>query len=1000
VFICYAREQAESCRRLAGLLKEREVDAHGDWELTAGDPNYEQRLRTLLAGSTAFVVLLDAVSVKSEACRQEMEWAVEDQKLLLPIQTQASLDPGGLPREIRLVQWIPPAPLELQAQQVIDSLGMDLRLFDLNARITPRALAWESDLRRSNLISGPLLLEAKRWIARSGIDDRLRPKPPERVRRFVRASVVAQRQRTGAIIALSFLLGLTIAGIAWRAREAAKARDIQTDLSLAANAQIAVSAPVVSDSMLTTAIEAISRPLLAERPVPGMAVGALATALRRTNAILSFDQNANLTAAAISADRRVLLEATKAGAIFLRDTSAWRKMKSLREKGPAASAAALDYKGKLAVAGFEDGSFAVWDAETGTTLLHAKESGHVAFTVIAPDGEDVLIARSQRTIAATPGLIPGWFATAELWSLSARKKLKTFYDINDAVFIPNIGLALGTASGDVVLRGLDGELLNPLSLVVADPFSRQARPRIDTLVLGGPRPILAALRSGQTAETVPLPLGLPAGEPWRQVVARDGELPLIGVFSPDASKLAVAESQGHVVIFSSNGKTIADVSVAASSIVALRFLGGFDDPVLLVATADGSLSAISPDNGLWRPVSLTVTPPQSRLFILSDLGNGRALVVTSYDVRVVQFDSPRDLRESLSTMSWLGADPDKGYPMPRVAENGLLLIPDESGWNLIDPDMNTVKLHRDTKLRSAAFSAQGRFLVTLETGIGLALYDTVSCKQIDSKFVAIPPGDDDIDLVISPDAVDVLVHGGKLAGWWDRKVGRLVDKGFDALLRASYTGFASTNRLAFLRVNSVPLTVDLSGNTPQFLSGAQVKADLLAFSSDPSLVIAPGGESGLRLLDAKGAVAFQSKDWPAPIQIFNAAIAVSPTLIVAGGRNGPGHGPLFAIRVSAPLQVSTLLPEMDELVTAIAAAHSKPSVFATVSRTGAISLWDASTLDQIAVLSPHRHEALEHQLGFTPGGNLIHSDSNGRVELLPGTPQKLLAQAMAQKPSR
>jgi hypothetical protein len=78
VFVCYPREQLARLGELVVFLGTWQIRARGDWDLNVGEPDYQRRIRQLVAGSTAFVALLTDDTRASAPCWQEMQWGIKD----------------------------------------------------------------------------------------------------------------------------------------------------------------------------------------------------------------------------------------------------------------------------------------------------------------------------------------------------------------------------------------------------------------------------------------------------------------------------------------------------------------------------------------------------------------------------------------------------------------------------------------------------------------------------------------------------------------------------------------------------------------------------------------------------------------------------------------------------------------------------------------------------------------------------------------------------------
>src|ERR1700736_541348 len=106
VFVSYSRRDGEFVRRLAGSIEDRGKQVWLDTEGIADGEVFPQAIRTAIEQSDAFLFVITPAAVESSYCENEVEYARELQKRIVPILCEPVPDPQ-LPAEIRDRNWIP-----------------------------------------------------------------------------------------------------------------------------------------------------------------------------------------------------------------------------------------------------------------------------------------------------------------------------------------------------------------------------------------------------------------------------------------------------------------------------------------------------------------------------------------------------------------------------------------------------------------------------------------------------------------------------------------------------------------------------------------------------------------------------------------------------------------------------------------------------------------------------------------------------------------------------
>lgn len=193
VFLSYSRDDLDIAQQLhATLVIGGYVPFMDAGDIEAGE-GWEQRLRDLVRSADTVLVLLSPSSIRSKACQDEIVWAIEDRKRIIPLACR----PLGSERphaHVEAINYIylyaeprkhgtgfGPGLLELRS-----ALDTDLDWLREHTRLFERASEWQADGRKSfRLLSGTDITAAKTWLERQPSKA---PKPTDLVQDFIRIS--------------------------------------------------------------------------------------------------------------------------------------------------------------------------------------------------------------------------------------------------------------------------------------------------------------------------------------------------------------------------------------------------------------------------------------------------------------------------------------------------------------------------------------------------------------------------------------------------------------------------------------------------------------------------------------------------------------------------------------------------------------------------------------------------------------------------------------------
>ena len=237
-FISYAREDQDFVRKLHDALLRRGRNAWIDWEIFPS-AEWMREVRNAIDAAPSVVFLISPDSIASSVCRQELDYALAQNKRLVPVVCR-DVDTDNVDVSVRKLNWIyvlDPDELDQKVEQLCEVMDVDLDWLHAHTRLLMRARDWEIKGRDpSLLLYGNDLKEFEQWLVKIG-DDRM-PRSTALQLQYVIVSRRAQttRQRyvlSGVGIALIVTVVLAIYALI-QSRIAEHQRDVALSRLLAA----------------------------------------------------------------------------------------------------------------------------------------------------------------------------------------------------------------------------------------------------------------------------------------------------------------------------------------------------------------------------------------------------------------------------------------------------------------------------------------------------------------------------------------------------------------------------------------------------------------------------------------------------------------------------------------------------------------------------------------------------------------------------------------------
>ncbi|MCI0713258.1 MAG: toll/interleukin-1 receptor domain-containing protein [Chloroflexi bacterium] len=227
VFISYSRKDTDFVRKLFDALQGTGRDAWVDWEGIPYSVDWWQEICRGIDGAETFVFVISPDSMSSMICNQEVAYARQNNKRLIPI-LHREVDENAARQAWRGQEWAATAEenwisvkhlnwLFLRDGDSFDGVFRDLiatverdpeHLQD-HTRLLVRAREWlQNDRNPSFLLRGDDLLDADQWL--SGAANR-EPYPLQLHTEYIFASRQAERKRQrNILVGVASALGVTV----------------------------------------------------------------------------------------------------------------------------------------------------------------------------------------------------------------------------------------------------------------------------------------------------------------------------------------------------------------------------------------------------------------------------------------------------------------------------------------------------------------------------------------------------------------------------------------------------------------------------------------------------------------------------------------------------------------------------------------------------------------------------------------------------------------------
>ena len=599
VFVSYSRRDSEFVGHLVDSITARGKQVWLDTEGIADAEVFPEAIKRAIEGSDAFVFVITPSAVESAYCENEVEYAREMQKRIVPVLRDPVPDPE-LPAEIRDRNWIPfteDGEFDAGVSRLLNALDTDLEAAKAHTRWLVKALEWDAERRdNSFLLRGSELKAAEAWMASRPED--AEPAPTHLQREYVLASreAAARRQRTmmgGAVAIAAVSVGLLIFALISRGQAVSEKVSARSQ-ALAAESQAQL--PNDPEISLILGIRAVR-----EKATPEslFALRAALDASPLERALPTIANPGGCLSAAVSPDGRQIAEGTCSGLVRILDAAAGRVLRS-NDIGVQVYSLAYSPDGDALAAATNNAGVWLIDPQTG-----AGGAWEGAALATDPAAESAAFSPDGHTLAADFG---GGLVIGPTKGMTSLPELGAPLGGN-VVFSPN-GRLLFVGGQDASVRVYDAATRRLVHRIIA-PQPDSSWPEI---VAVSPSGTEVAVAYPSTAQDDTSAVSIYSTSTWRWqstlMTLPDVEITALA-YSPDGSRLAIGAADGTASVW---------------SVATKQELVSYDGPTGAISsiafTPDGDSVLTASDDGvarIWRAIGveqsfqavpLTGTPAQ------------------------------------------------------------------------------------------------------------------------------------------------------------------------------------------------------------------------------------------------------------------------------------------------------------------------------------------------------------------------------------------------------
>jgi len=907
VFVSYSRRDSEFVRRLASSIAERGKEIWVDTEGIADGEVFPEAIKRAIEQSDAFLFVITPASVASAYCENEVEYARELQKRIVPVLLDPVSD-AELPAEIRDRNWIPfteSDEFDASLGRLVVALDTDLEAAKAHTRWLVKALEWEAEGRdRSFLLRGSELKAAEAWLAAG--PEAADPAPTSLQREYLLASRESSARRQRLLVGASLVIAAVSVGLLVFAL-ISRSQAVTEQVSQRASALAADSQAELADDPEISLI--LGREAVATKVTPAT-LFALRAGLDSSPLVRAYPTVAGASvcssvagatlAAAVSPNGTRIAEGTCHGALRFVDAATGRVTRSIHV---ASTLAALAYS--------PNGTLLAVGTATAIILVNAR-TGAVVATANAALGGRTLIGGGSGidALAFSPNgrvLAANDMSGVSLWSVP-------FLHKRQLARYPQVGTSLVfTHDGSELLVGGDDNAFNVYAMpsgrllkrVVVGPLGRNGALGPTLLALSPDGSELAVCFTVDNSDGA---VSIFSTRSWRSLyeIAQVHNVAISSLaYSPDGTRLAIGAADGTSGVWSlANHEQVVAYDGPTAAVTSMDFTPG--GQTVIVGAGDGTMRT-------WRALGVeqafvpltanvdSISVTRALLGVAADVGGklwfyrfrmpggqplGRVLVGPLATSAGSLSDDGR------LAVTYAAGNPQTGVPVRspihiwNVAESRIVktLPPAAVFESAISPDDSRLFLRvQGSGIPNGIGQAE---ILTLATGRTVPLQTVTPCGYFPNQ--------------IEFSANDAEVAGESFCGVvdvWSARTGRLL-RAVNEGGQVSGAGLSPNGSL--LAVSSWDSRATIwnvaSGHELQTLVGHTRGLNGIAFAGNGSLVVTTSLDDTVRVWDALDGKQLRVLDYGS----FQDYLSVSPDgSLVAVGENAQAPGREDVVRVFA-----------------------------------------------------------------------------------------------------
>lgn len=445
IFISYARKNIDTARIIAQALEKNKIDILADWNLPKGE-DWQQEIFHNIKTADIFLFLISIYSVASQHCNNEVKYALEKGKKIIPIVIGNETKEDSYKNPLRITKrflfenvkyeinrknflFYSESSNNTAIEKLLEAINTDFEWVKFHNQLQNKALAWEQVQKdNSRLLRGTELQEAEQQLV--NIENQKDPQPTVLQRIYLlesrRYADSIRRNITWSAVGVALIM-ILLSLFAWGQRNTAIANEKSRAIAQAkAEEQTSI---------------AISRQLLLQAQV-----------------LSSNESSKHMEGVLLAIQSFRLLPTTDALGLLQRNFLATPISKIAHDN--AINSAAFSFNGKYIVSGSDDKTVRIWEAATGVEVARMTHNDIVNVVEFSPDGKYVISGSNDKTV--------------RIWDVATGEEFKRFnhYDsVIDVTF---------TTDGQKVISRSKDEIFRVWNMYTGKEISRIVNHNINT----------------------------------------------------------------------------------------------------------------------------------------------------------------------------------------------------------------------------------------------------------------------------------------------------------------------------------------------------------------------------------------------------------------------------------------------------------------------------------------------------------------------------------------